>query len=352
MQKKITVFDVAKAAGVSKGTVDRVLHNRGEVSKQSEEKVRKAIEELGYERNVYASLLASRSQISIAFLLPHSSCGEYWKLLEEGILSGKKYAENFNVNVECFYYDQYDPASFCESCKRLLESNPSGVILPPLFKKDTAEFAQTLKNKNIPFIYIDTKIEDTSYLAYYGMPMFDSGRLCAFLLTERCQKKDVDKVLMIRILRDKESRADPTSDRREGFKSYMAENFPDCEIESVFVNPKESEQTNLILSKYLHENPELKYVVMFNSRIHLVASILENHPCEGRRVVGFDTLKDNIAALKGGAVDILISQHAHKQSEYAITSLVDYVVLNREPENRNNYMHMDIITKYNVENYD
>ena len=31
MNRKITIIDVAKRAGVSKGTVDRVLHNRGEV---------------------------------------------------------------------------------------------------------------------------------------------------------------------------------------------------------------------------------------------------------------------------------------------------------------------------------
>ena len=45
---KVTINDVAKAAGVSKGTVDRVLHNRGEVSRKSKEKVLKVIEELGF----------------------------------------------------------------------------------------------------------------------------------------------------------------------------------------------------------------------------------------------------------------------------------------------------------------
>ena len=55
----VTINDVAKAAGVSKGTVDRVLHNRGEVSKKSKEKVLRVIEELGYKPNLYASMLAS-----------------------------------------------------------------------------------------------------------------------------------------------------------------------------------------------------------------------------------------------------------------------------------------------------
>ena len=41
---KVTINDVARVAGVSKGTVDRVLHNRGEVSAKSKDKVLKVIE--------------------------------------------------------------------------------------------------------------------------------------------------------------------------------------------------------------------------------------------------------------------------------------------------------------------
>ena len=70
MEEKVTIFDVARRAGVSKGTVDRVLHNRGEVSEKTVRKVRKAIEETGYEPNLYASLLATRTPFVIACLLP------------------------------------------------------------------------------------------------------------------------------------------------------------------------------------------------------------------------------------------------------------------------------------------
>ena len=77
-QKKITIFDVAKRAGVSKGTVDRVLHNRGEVSKKSADKVREAIKALNYEPNMYASLLATKKNREIACLIPKFKAGEYW----------------------------------------------------------------------------------------------------------------------------------------------------------------------------------------------------------------------------------------------------------------------------------
>ena len=49
-----TINDVAEASGVTIGTVDRVLHERGEVSEKTREKVLRAVRELGYKPNVYA----------------------------------------------------------------------------------------------------------------------------------------------------------------------------------------------------------------------------------------------------------------------------------------------------------
>ena len=82
---KVTINDVAKAAGVSKGTVDRVLHNRGEVSAKSKETVLRVIEELGFRPNLYASLLASPKKITIQCIIPEYFTGEFWSLTDKGI---------------------------------------------------------------------------------------------------------------------------------------------------------------------------------------------------------------------------------------------------------------------------
>ena len=51
MNERITIKDIAERAGVSSGTVDRVLHNRPSVSKKALAKVKTALEELNYEPN-------------------------------------------------------------------------------------------------------------------------------------------------------------------------------------------------------------------------------------------------------------------------------------------------------------
>ena len=58
MVDKIRIKDIAQCAGVSVGTVDRVLHNRPNVSPKARIKVEKALKDMDYQPNMYASALA------------------------------------------------------------------------------------------------------------------------------------------------------------------------------------------------------------------------------------------------------------------------------------------------------
>lgn len=352
MDKNKTIIDVARLAGVSKGTVDRVLHNRGEVSEKSAEKVRNAIKELHYEPNLHASLLAAKKPYIIAALLPTVAKGEFWEKIYTGFVEGGLQVASMNFSTQAFFYDQYDIDSFRSKCADVLESCPDGVVLPPLFKDEARAFTESLAKKKIPYVYVDTKIEeDTSYLAYFGMPMWDSGRLCAALLTCVNRKQDIDKVVVVRIKRDKNGQADPTLKRREGFMEYMKDNFPDCTIDNVFIDPSDPHKIRLELETYFQSQGEIRYVAMFNSRLHLISGFLADNKVEGRIVVGFDNLDQNLDMLREGLATDIIAQHAETQSQRAVVTLSEYILMHKRPAKRDNYMHMDILTAMNLDNY-
>ena len=84
--KKVTIKDVAQLAGVSKGTVDRVIHNRGEVSAESFRKVQEVVRKIDYKPNAYASLLASRRHYRITCLMPDFEGGDFWEIAHRGVL--------------------------------------------------------------------------------------------------------------------------------------------------------------------------------------------------------------------------------------------------------------------------
>ena len=69
-EKRATVHDLARAAGVSLATVDRVLNRRPGVRPATISKVEAAIVALNYQRDASASLLARARDISVAVLLP------------------------------------------------------------------------------------------------------------------------------------------------------------------------------------------------------------------------------------------------------------------------------------------
>lgn len=346
---KITINDVAKAAGVSKGTVDRVLHNRGEVSPSSREKVLKVVKEMGYSPNVYASILASRKEIRIVCLIPSYQPGEVWELTARGIGRGAGIVSRYGVAVETVTYDQYDNESFRAACAEVLGMNPSGVILAPMFRSDTLRFVRELKGRGILYVYIDSKLDDDDYFAYFGMPMYQSGYLCAHLLT---LSGTPQQVTMVRILRDKKGLSDPTAGRRAGFLDYMKEFCPDTRITNILVDPKKPQEIRASLEKEFREDPGMAdNIVMFNSRIHLVAQWLREKGISGGNVVGFDILDKNVAALRDGTVKFLIAQHSDTQAAAAVSALVDSLLNQQNPAKRDNLTQLDIITKYNCDYY-
>jgi len=346
--KKVTIYDVASLAGVSKGTVDRVIYSRGRVSVSTADRVREAIRDTGYSANLYASVLASRKQYVLACLLPKFAPRQYWDEIYKGFIQGIESVKSFNFVPEVKLYDQYDEHAFINACREVLELKPGGVIFHPFFASASASFSSQLYEKGIPYGYVDGKIDDRHYLVYYGVSLYKSGYLGAHLLTDRLDVKDV---LIVRIKRDVDDKSDPTYNRRRGFIDYINQHFPDCRIHILFVNPNDRAEINSAMENFFDVHPEVKNVIMLNSRVHLIADFIRTHPSKGRIVVGFDDIEDNINALRDGYVDLLVTRHIQQQSFNVVTNLADYIVQGVKPEKKDNYMHIDVLTKYNLDDY-
>ena len=108
MTEKVRIKDIAEKSGVSVGTVDRVLHNRPNVSKKAREKVEKVLKEINYQPNMYASALASNKKYTFICLLPEHLEGEYWTAVETGIHEAIATYSDFNTSVRINYYYPYD----------------------------------------------------------------------------------------------------------------------------------------------------------------------------------------------------------------------------------------------------
>lgn len=343
-----TIFDVARLAGVSRGTVDRVVYGRGRVSAETKERVRKAIEQLGYVPNPNASSLASKKEYRFACLIPSYKEGDYWEEIYKGFIEAAESIQFASVTLDIHFYDQTDVQSFRDECSEIIGNLPAGVITNAVFKEAVIDFAKQLKSLKVPYAFVDNKIDELDYLMYYGVDPYKSGALGAFLLTTRC---NVQEILLVRLIRDSKQKADPNAPRRHGWTDYIKGHFPDCNIHTVFIHPDRPAETMATLEQFFLEHPDVKHVAMTNSRVFLIDDFLERHPDPKRIVVGFDDLKRNLASLRKGNIEYLVTRHIPQQSFKLLNNFAECVIKGSAPSRRNNYVHMDILHRSNLDDY-
>ena len=112
MTEKIRIKDIAQRAGVSVGTVDRVLHGRPNVSPSAREKVEKALSEMNYQPNVYASALAYNKSYTFYLVIPQHESETYWEEIEEGAKKAVETRRDFNLETKTLYYERLKEESF------------------------------------------------------------------------------------------------------------------------------------------------------------------------------------------------------------------------------------------------
>lgn len=346
--KTATIFDVANRAGVSRGTVDRVIYGRGRVSQQTKDKVHRAIEELNYSANTNASKLASKKEYAFACLIPEFKKGDYWEEMNKGFLAAAKDYSSYNINLTIRYYDQKNIQSFIKESEAILASKPSGVIMNTVFREEVATFTAALEQAGIPYAFVDNKIDELDYTLYYGIDPYKSGAFGAYLLTNRME---IEEIALVRLLRDPSHKADPNRPRRHGFTDYIEDHLPSCQIHTVFINPEDEAATLNTLEDFFSKHPSVHHIAMTNSRVFLLGEYLRKHPDPKRIVVGFDDLGKNLACLKEGLIDCLVTRHIPMQAYNALTAFADSIIRNKKPANRNNFVHMDILTQMNLDNY-
>ncbi|MDL2256540.1 substrate-binding domain-containing protein [Parabacteroides sp. OttesenSCG-928-G06] len=346
MSKTYRIKDIAELSGVSTGTVDRILHNRGKVSEEARKKVEKVLKEIDYHPNLIARSLALKKQYHLFTLIPSYQPGEYWELFAQGVLKAEQELFSYNVDVTPLYFNQFDKNSFDGLIKQLTDSDCQGVVIATLFKNSVLDLTTLLDKKEIPYVLIDAYIENTNSIAYYGTNSYDSGYIAGRLLCE--QLTPGEEIAVFRFIRKGETYSTQIQMRETGFRAYLsAHNYPGKTV-PVQLHADDMDENKRVLDRFFLENPKVHSGIIFNSRAHILGKYLnENASRSAFRLIGYDVIEENIKYLNNGAITHLIAQRPEVQGLNSIKALFRHLVLH-EPVNRINYMPIDILMKENI----
>lgn len=352
VQSKVRIKDIAEKAGVSVGTVDRVLHGRVNVSKASLEKVQKVLDEIDYVPNHYASALASNKTYKFAAIIPMHEVDSYWARVEKGIVEGVKRFSDFKLSFKVFRYDPFNDESFKFESQNLIDSEPFAVIIGPILNQSImTRFVEQLNAKNIPFGLIDSNLSELNPLIYYGQDSIRSGEFAGRIILMAAGGSP-KRLSLFKIMGEGRVASRQQMNREVGFRKYMKDHCPDCEIVDVILYAYDKPGMKKIMHKFFTENPDIRFGLSFNSSINIIGNFLKDEMPEHPHVtlLGYDAVQNNVECIKNGYVDFLIAQHPQVQGLNCFRSMFNASVLHIK-QKRDHYMSIELLTKENIDFY-
>ena len=322
-----------------------MLHNRGRVSKETEERIRSIIKQLDYKPNIFAKNLKLAKTFTFGVIMPKPyQDSRYWFLPIKGIEKAMNELSQQRIQIKYFFYDKYSQHFINRVGRSILHSSLDGLLIAPVVTKVFEKLIRDIP-KNIPYVFFDSIIPEADYISYIGQDSFQSGILSAKLMHMLVKQKGT--IVILRVLPEDIH----IDDRVNGFLTYY-KTFPGIATKVYEIDGnKRQDIRNTIFGKMIAENKDLKGIFVTNASTHLVAEFLQSR--SGPKdiyIIGYDLVKDNIKYLKEGGIDCLISQQSEKQGYEGLYALYRHAVL-KEQVPKNIMMQIDIVLPENIDYY-
>jgi LacI family transcriptional regulator len=325
--------------------VDRVLHERGRVSRATRARVRRIIEETGYRPNIFAKHLRLSKSFTFGVLMPKpAQDSRYWELPIQGINRAQEELASHRVRVRFRFFDKYSPGSFPQAAAGLLEAPLDGLLMAPVLPGPFEALVKKLP-PGLPYVFFDSFLSRAKPLASIGQDSFQSGVLSARLM--QILVRDAGGVAAFRVL----PRDYHIDGRLEGFVTFARRNsgmkVRVFDVESV---PSGEARCRAFRTAF-DQVPDLRGAFVTNATTNRVAACVKSLGLRDRvHVIGYDPVEANVKLMREGVIDFLISQQSERQGYEGIQALYRNVVLRLPVESRI-MTQLDIVTRENVDYY-
>ena len=313
--ERTTVKEIARLAGVSIGTVDRVLHDRGGVSPETKEKVEEIIISLGYEPNILARQLSLNRTYSLRAVLPRADQDSgYWSLCLAGLRRAERDLAPYRARLRIDEFDCYDRIAYRRLLEDIVADPCDGLLFAPALPEELESAIGLLGP--VPYAFFDSEVEGASPVASIAQDPFRGGYLAGRLMS----LLSMPGKPLIALSAHAGNRH--IARRIEGFKAFFAE-AGRAEVESAECRDLESPQEcDRFLSGLFDGRPDIGGVLVANSSGHLVGDWLAGRGLkEGCAVVSWDLVSANARALREGTIDCVVSQRPAEQAREALERL-------------------------------
>lgn len=356
----MNINEIARLSGVSIGTVDRVIHRRGRVAKDTEARIESVIRETGYAPNALARQLKLKKPHKIGCLMPSVETeGGYWQEIVNGMKTTiDEELRGFAFSIEQYKFSRRNRKSLYEAWKEMKDSDACAYVIAPVMQE---EIMCILKNdENVkPYCFIDTLVPSLNPVCTICQDPYQAGIMAGkltYLTAKKAGKTGKEGEFIVSC---SDTEAYNLNERVRGFRQWMENNG--CKVSCVFCDgekelPYALQRTlkekgySPLGNEVKNEEGSLMGVCVVNALTHIASDVLREAGLFGKvAVVGFDLIEKNRQSLLSGGIDALISQRPSEQGRIAIMELYHFLILGDKPKEKVD-IPIDVYFKENIGN--
>jgi LacI family transcriptional regulator len=325
-----TVNDIAREAGVSLATVDRVLNDRPGVRGKTIQAVTEAIERLGYIRNVAAANLARQRLYRFLFVLPDVQ-SQFIRSLQDAIAEAARgpLADSSEVLIETV--PLRDPHALVNTLDAYRDVHLDGCAIMAHETPEVRDLIIRLKARGTAVVSLITDQPQAPRDHFVGIDNEAAGRTAAVLLGRFVGQKPgkVAVVVSSMLARD-------MVERRHGFDEVLAERFPHLQTLPSLEGHDDRDLTTRITAACLDAHDGVVAVYVAGAGTRGVTEALEAAGLAGKPVVvAHELTRHTRAALIDGSIDAVIAQdvgHLARSALRVLRAKIDRLPLDEGQE--------------------
>lgn len=325
MGKKPTIQMIADLAGVSRGTVDRVLNNRSYVKADVRERVLRIARETGYEtpREIHLREQGDSGlrPLRLGVLLPNWGFGhQFLDEVRKGIAEAQEELTDLKVEVLVRQCRTELPSEAVSLINELRAGGADGLCVCVLQDQIIENRLLELKEEGVPTVTFNTDLPGSGRVLFVGEDIKKSGRLAAQMMS-KCVRPG-EQILVALGNR----KFDGHRLRLDGFRERMTElGFPekDLVVEETF---NDYATTLHVVSEAIRTHPNLRGIYMANLSVTACAEVVRAYDMGGKIHVICHDINDGIRQLmRDGLIDYTIPQDFVRQGREPLLWLVGYL---------------------------
>ncbi|MCP3393064.1 LacI family DNA-binding transcriptional regulator [Bradyrhizobium sp. CCGB12] len=317
----LTLKDIAREAGVSLATVDRVLHNRPGVRPDTVRRVKAAIERNAFQPHVAAAELARGRARRFAFVMPSGS-NPFMQQIEAYLGEMSAWLSARRLSVEMVATDVFDPSSLAASLEAL-SGDYDGVAVVALDHPGVRAAINDLVDAGTKVVTLVSDVPSSRRHHYVGIDNIAAGRTAGALVGRLVGQRS-GKVAIVagsQGLRDH-------AERIFGFNQVMATEFPGLGVLPVLEGRDEDDRSEQLLARLFGRHADIVGLYNVGAGTQGVANALGDRAAgdAGRDkqviFVGHDVTALTRRLLLQGAMDAAISQNPGHEARAAVRVLL------------------------------